>query len=504
MAHLYCTLLVIGGYLLGSASSAILITRLWTGKDIRALGNRNAGGANVARSVGLAPAAIVVFFDISKGALPIMIAHLLGLTEACGIGGAVAAVLGHSYPLYFRFRGGQGLTVSLGALLALTPFETLLILPVLGMLYLVITGSAVVSAATALLLLVGLNLWRGYPLIIVLSPLIFLGTMGLCIIPRAFSDWRERANKRSVVAQWLSPKMQRLEKPGIAVITDSVASLPAEWSTREGIHIIPMTLILPDGVYRDGVEVEPRQYYQRLREEHFLPKTSAPSPGEFLSIYQQLAQTHRIGIVITPPKELTRTWESAYLATQMDSNPLQVEVVDSRTAGPAQGFIAVAAARAASSGADMTAVLESIRMTQKDVGFVGVLDTVKYLVEGGRGAELHQWLDSALRVYPILYIHEGRINLVGAARTKSKAVERMLHWLKDKLPAESLSLAIVHTDAFQEAEDLKEKLMSHFRPDEHFVAELTPVIGAHAGPGLVGVAWWIHPPPMQQEENLKP
>lgn len=504
MAHLYCTLLAIGGYLLGSASSAILITRLWTGKDIRALGNRNAGGANVARSVGLAPAAIVVLFDISKGALPIMIAHLLGLTEACGISGAVAAVLGHSYPLYFRFRGGQGLTVSLGALLALTPFETLLILPVLGMLYLVVTGSAVISAATALIFLVGLNLWRGYPLIIVLSPLIFLGTMGLCTLPHAISEWRQHPDNRSVVIQWLSPKMQTSEKPGVAVITDSVASLPTEWAKREGIHLIPMTLILPDGVYRNGVEVEPRQYYQHLREEHLLPKTSAPSPGEFLTVYQQLAKTYHFGVVITPPKELTRTWESACLATQMDSNPLQVEVVDSRTAGPAQGFIAVAAARASKSGADMTAVLESIRITQKDVGFVGILDTVKYLVEGGRGAELHQWLDSALRVYPILYIHEGRINLIGAARTKSKAVDRLLHWLKDKLPVEGLSLAIVHTDAFQEAEDLKEKLLSHFHPDEHFVAELTPVIGAHAGPGLVGVAWWIHPPPMQQEENLKP
>ncbi len=367
MAQIYCTLLVIGGYLLGSVSSAILVTRLWTGKDIRALGNRNAGGANVARSVGLAPAAIVVFFDISKGALPIVVAHLLGLSEACGIGSAVAAVLGHSYPLYFRFRGGQGLTVSLGALLALTPFETLLILPILGMLYLVITGSAVVSAATALLLLVGLNLWRGYPLIIVLSPLIFLGTMGLCVLPRALSDWRQRSNNRNVVAQWLSPKAKALEKPTVAVITDSVASIPTEWATREGIHLIPMTLILPDGVYRDGVEVEPRQYYQRLREEHLSPKTSAPSPGEFLSVYQQLAETYRFGVVITPPKELTRTWESACLAAQMESNSLQVEVVDSRTAGPAQGFIAVAAARASKSGADMATVLESVRMAQKEV-----------------------------------------------------------------------------------------------------------------------------------------
>ncbi len=492
MAWQSCSLLVIASYLLGSVSSAILVTRIWCGKDIRTLGNNNAGVANVARTVGLIPAAIVVVFDFSKGAIPILAANFFGLGNACALGGAMAAVIGHSYPIYFRFRGGKGLATSLGALLAFTPLETLLVMPVLGLVYLVITGSAVTGALVSLSLLIALNLWRGHPLIVALSPLALLVTMGLCIIPQAVYDWRQRADKKRLLAYWLTPK-DEMEHERVAIITDSLASLPPEICRQEQIHVVPMALILADGVYHDGVDVDARTYYRRLRQDNLSPKTSAPSPGEFLELYQRLAPKFRLGVVIAPPKELTQTWDSARLAAEMASGKFRAEVVDSRVAGPAQGFIALAAARSANSGAGIEAVLNTVQSTQKDVGLVGVLDTVKFLIEGGRVAELHRWLQSALHTYPVLYLHQGQIRLIGMARTKSKAIDRMIKWLSDTLPRQGLSLAIAHTDAFEEATELEKKLLELFQPDEHFITELTPVIGAHTGPGLLGVAWQIHP-----------
>jgi DegV family protein with EDD domain len=351
----------------------------------------------------------------------------------------------------------------------------------------------VAGALVSLSLLIGLNLWRGHPLIISLAPLALLVTMGLCTIPQAILDWRERADKKRLLAYWLSPKDEAAKRERVAVITDSVASLPPELRHREQIHMVPLALILPEGVYRDGVDIDPRQYYRRLRQDGLSPKTSAPSPGEFLALYQKLAKIHRSGVVITPPQELTQTWESARLGAEMAADHFLAEVVDSRTAGPAQGFVALAAARAVASGADLKTILEVIQEAQKNVGFVGALDTVKFLIEGGRVAHLHRWLQSALRLYPLLYIHQGQIRLIGMARTKAKAVERMLAWLRENLPSEGLSLAVAHTDAFEEATALEKRLLSLFHPDEHFLTELTPVIGAHAGPGLLGVAWWAHP-----------
>ncbi|MBC8507225.1 MAG: glycerol-3-phosphate acyltransferase [Chloroflexi bacterium] len=195
-SYRYCLFLVTVNYLLGSASSAILVTWLWVRKDIRTLGNRNAGAANVARSVGILPAAVVTIADFAKGAVPVLIARWLGMANVCALVGVVAAVIGHSYPIYFRFRGGKGLAASLGALLVFTPIETLLVLPLLGLVYLVITGSAVTGALVVLGLLIGLNLWRGYPLVITLAPLVLLVTMGLCTIPQILYDWRRRVNKQ--------------------------------------------------------------------------------------------------------------------------------------------------------------------------------------------------------------------------------------------------------------------------------------------------------------------
>lgn len=488
--RLYCPLLVIGSYLLGSVSSAILVTRLWTRQDIRSLGNRNAGAANVGRSVGLLPAALVVILDFAKGAVPVLVAHGLYLNETCALAGAIVAVIGHSFPLYFRFRGGKGLAASLGALLVLTPFETLLVLPVLGLVYLVITGSAVTGAIVALGLLIGLNYWRSYPLVIVLAPLAFLVTMAFCTIPQILHDWRQRANKADLFLYWFSPR-DYSRHSRVAIVTDSVASLPAEICAREKIHVVPLALILPDGVYWDGVDVDPREYYRRLREQELLPKTSAPSPGEFLKVYQRLATSHEAAIVITPPKELTQTYEAAILAGETITDHLTVHVVDSRVAGPAEGFIAIAAARLVSTGASPEVVLQELERIQKDVGFVGVLDTLKYLVEGGRVIAARQWVKSALRLYPVLCITHGQIRVVGMARTKVKALERMVHWLESTLPKDGVALAFCHSDASQEASALAERMTEIFHPTESFMTELTPVIGAHTGPGLVGVAWWV-------------
>lgn len=490
-AQIHCFILLTGSYLLGSISPAILVTWLWVRKDIRTLGNRNAGAANVARNVGILPAAIVVVADFAKGAIPVLVARWFGLTDLCALLGAALAVIGHSFPVFFRFRGGKGLAATLGALLVLTPLETFLVLPILGLVYLVITGSAVTGAIVALGLLIGLNYWRGYPLILALAPLALLVTMALCAIPQILSDWRQREDKAKLFLYWLSPREGPGQSRTAAVVTDSVASLPAEICSREKIHVVPLALILPDGVYRDGVDVAPRDYYRRLREGGLSPKTSAPSPGEFLNLYQRLAANHQAAIVVTPPKELTQTYEAAYLAGETIADRLVVHVVDSRVAGPAEGFVALAASRLVAAGANPEAIVQGLEKIQKDVGFVGVLDTLKFLIAGGRVREARQWIQSALRLYPVLCIMHGQIRLIGMARTKPKAIERMVRWLESTLPKNEVALAFCHTDAPNEASALAERLRAIFHPTESFTAELTPVIGAHTGPGVVGVAWWV-------------
>jgi DegV family protein with EDD domain len=325
---------------------------------------------------------------------------------------------------------------------------------------------------------------------IIFAPLTLLLAAGLCALPQAVEAWREQEDKRKLVSDWLVPKEIHRTKANVTVVTDSVSSLPPEMVQRHGIHIMPLALILDDKTYRDGVDIDTRQFYKRLREKGIVAKTSAPSPGEYQKLFTRLANDYDAAVVLTPPKELTHTWDAAVFAKEEVANLLTVDVVDSRVAGPAQGFLAIAAARAAAAGAPVESLLQTIQFAQQDVGLVAVLNTLEYLVAGGRVQAAKEWMASALRVYPIVALIDGHINLIGMARTKSKAIKRMVSWLESRLAHDEVALACFHTDALQEANDLSEVLSGALNPGEVFITEMTPVVGVHAGPGMVGAAWW--------------
>ncbi len=492
-ATIACLLLLVGSYLIGSISSAILVTRIWRGEDIRKIGAKNASTLNVARSLGLFPAALAGLLDFAKGMIPVVAARQLGLSDACALLGVVMAVLGHSLPLYFRLSGGKGLAVAFGGLLVFAPLETILALPFLGLFVVGIAGSMLTATLISLGLLTGLMYLRGYPLVIVLAPVTLLAAMLLGSLPQIIRGVRSRTEKSQVLADWLTYPIRRAARREVAVVTDSIASLPPEVARREKIEIVPLALSLPEGVFKDGVDIDARAFYTRIRAGELECKTSAPSPGDYLSVYESLAARYKSAVVVTPAKELTRTWESASLAKDMIAERFPVTVFDSRSAGPAQGFIALAAARLAEAGKPVAEIIEALEAIRSQVGFVGVLTTLEFLVRGGRVSEAQQWIKSALQIYPLLYISDGVIRLIGLARTKNNAVRRMKEWLQTAFSPGALSLAICHTDAFEDAQRLAEELTTIYRPEETFVTEMTPIIGAHAGPGLLGVAWWSRP-----------
>jgi len=192
-------LVIVLGYLLGAIPFGYLIPLWIKGVDIRSLGTGNPGTANVFRTVGLGAAIPVGVLDIGKGVAPVFLTRAAGLSEGWALAAGVAAVLGHCYSPYLRFQGGGGLAASIGTLLALMPVETAVMLPLLGLVYLVLTGSSTTGTVVGFTTLIGLAWWRGQPIVHILAPLVFMLLMLLRFLPDTIRTWQSAPNKGELI-----------------------------------------------------------------------------------------------------------------------------------------------------------------------------------------------------------------------------------------------------------------------------------------------------------------
>ncbi|MFQ6058978.1 MAG: DegV family protein [Anaerolineae bacterium] len=275
----------------------------------------------------------------------------------------------------------------------------------------------------------------------------------------------------------------------IAIVTDSAACLPTELVQEYGIHIVPFGLIFGEQVFRDGVDITPNQFYHLLAEASDLPTTSQPSVGDFLRVYESLSREVEAIVSIHIPKELSGTLSTAREAARLVPQ-VPIRIVDSRTAVTAQGFVVLEAARMAAAGGDLDRVVARAEEMIPRVHLFAVLETLEYLHRGGRVPAVAALLGSALQIRPIFSLRDGRVDVLARVRTKTRAVERMLTMMAEKAEDRPVHAAVFHADVPEEAEALRDRVASRFNCMELYVTEFTPVMGAHTGPGVLGLALW--------------
>lgn len=280
----------------------------------------------------------------------------------------------------------------------------------------------------------------------------------------------------------------------IAVVTDSAACLPKALLEQYNIHVVPFELIWGEEVLRDGIDISPAEFYRRLETSEELPTTSQPSIGNFLKLYQSLA--HEIeGIVsIHIPQALSGTCSGARAAARM-LGEVPVRVIDSGTAVMAQGFVVLAAARAALAGAGLEAVVQAAEEMIPRVHLLAALDRLDYLARSGRVRAVVALVGSALHIVPIFTIQQGNITVVARPRSKSRAVKAMLERMEQEVQGRPVHAAVFHAAVPDEAEDLRARVADRFDCVELYTTEFTPVMGAHTGPGVLGLAFYVSPPP---------
>jgi fatty acid kinase fatty acid binding subunit len=278
--------------------------------------------------------------------------------------------------------------------------------------------------------------------------------------------------------------------PNIAVVTDSSANLPAQLVVESGITVVPILLTYGGETYRDGIDVQPAELYAWLRANKHVPGTASPSAGDFLRVFAGLIERGVEAVVtIVPPARLSGTFNSALTAARLMVG-LPVRVIQTGTVAMGQGFAALEAARAVAAGADLEGVILRANEIAEKVELLAAIDTLEYLRRGGRIGAVGALLGQALHVKPVLCVANGRVELFAKTRTHSAAVGRMLEQMREHVGGRSAHVAVLHADIPEDAEELRRVVAQQFHCVELFITQLTPIMGAHTGPGVLGLVYY--------------
>ena len=270
----------------------------------------------------------------------------------------------------------------------------------------------------------------------------------------------------------------------VAVVTDSTAYLPDGVAQAYGIGVVPLHVVLGSRTGTEGSEVSPHDVAQALSERRAV-STSRPTPGELAAAYRSCGAPRVVSVHLSA--ELSGTHEAAVLAAaEVAADGVEVTVVDSRTIAMGLGFVVLAAAQVARDGGDREQVAAAARAVATDVLFY--VDTLEHLRRGGRIGAAAALLGTALAVKPLLHVTEGRIAPLEKVRTASKALARLEELAVERAGDGPVDVAVHHLAAGERAATLAERLRSRLpQAGTLHVSEVGAVVGAHVGPGLLGV-----------------
>ncbi len=280
----------------------------------------------------------------------------------------------------------------------------------------------------------------------------------------------------------------------IAIVTDSTAYIPKEMMNGHKIEIIPLQVIWEGKVYRDGIDITPKEFYTRLETAKHMPSTSQATPGDFIELYKSLLEQGYEILSVHISSKLSGTIDSAIQAKNALPDQ-RIELVDSLSTSMAMGFPVLNAVKAAEMGASLEECKAIVEKAYKNTGILFAVSTLDYLHRGGRIGGAAAFFGNKLDMKPILELIDGKIEAIQRIRTMKKAIDRLVELALERFDGQkTIRFACLHANAPDEAQDLlnkiREKVNVEFVQDS-VLTEVSPVIGTHTGPGTIGITYQI-------------
>jgi len=276
----------------------------------------------------------------------------------------------------------------------------------------------------------------------------------------------------------------------VAIVTDSTAYIPKDLIQKYDLRVAPQVLVWGNQTFQDGVDIQPTEFYTRLAGSKIMPSTSQASPQSFHQIFSELLEKQYEILAILISEKLSGTISSAVQAKEMISEESPIEIFDSQSTAMALGFQVLQAARAAEEGASLQECLELAKRGRDHTGVVFAVDTLEFLHRGGRIGGATRFMGTALSLKPILALADGQVVGIDKVRTRKKSLAYLLDLLQKRIGDQKpVRIASLHANSEQDAKYLLDEAVRLFDPLEVVFSEVSPVVGTHAGPGTVGLAY---------------
>jgi DegV family protein with EDD domain len=270
----------------------------------------------------------------------------------------------------------------------------------------------------------------------------------------------------------------------VAVVTDSTADLPTQLTKSRSITVVPLTLNFEGRSLLDGVDIRPSEFYRKLPNATTHPTTSQPSAGRFAETYAQLLNDHDEIVSIHISEKLSGTYASAVQGADM-TDPKRVRVVDSQLVSMSLGLVTLAATAMAAKGESAKSIADRVTAMREHVQTYFSVATLEFLRRGGRIGRANAMLGSVLQVKPVLCIRDGEVTPLERVRTFDRALNRIIELARAVDRGQGLCVIVGHADAEDDAERVARGLEN--MAETLMIQPLGPVVGAHAGPGVVGL-----------------
>ena len=278
----------------------------------------------------------------------------------------------------------------------------------------------------------------------------------------------------------------------VKIITDSAVDLPKDLQEKYDISILPLHMHWEGKEYLDRIDIQPTEFYERMNAGAPLPTTSQVTVAQFVELVRPFLDEGRQVFYTGLSAGVSATFNSAQIAKQELGNPDAFQIVDSKTSSLASCFKLLEAVKVLADGGDAMAGVKAVESTHSRVGTFFTVATLEYLHRGGRINTAKRIFGSALQIKPIMWMNkdDGKIDLLESVVSRKKAINRMVELMvKEAAGRKVLAIGVEHALAFEEAAEMEAKAVEAVHPLSILRAELSPMVGAHVGPGTLNLAF---------------